>query len=278
MNKWVITLTALLVIVSSAGSFTIWQQSQDLDGALSKIDTLGGQLTSLQSSITTFGSDLSNLVGNLTTIEGDIANLEQSIDGLESASCAILDVTELLKPSVVYIEVNTSFGPASGSGVIITKDGYILTNSHVIDDSTSIQVTLASGQSFSATVISDDPDLDLAILKLTSSRNDFPEATLGNYADIVIGEGVLAMGFPYSFDLGIELSVSSGIVSALRFSEGYQYIQTDAAINPGNSGGPLVNLNGEVIGINTWGFTLGEGLGFAIPINDIRAFIQSSIG
>ena len=278
MNKWVITLTALLVIVSSTGSFTIWQQSQDLDGALSKIDTLGGQLTSLQSSITTFGSDLSNLVGNLTTIEGDIANLEQSIDGLESASCAILDVTELLKPSVVYIEVNTSFGPASGSGVIITKDGYILTNSHVIDDSTSIQVTLASGQSFSATVISDDPDLDLAILKLTSSRNDFPEATLGNYADIVIGEGVLAMGFPYSFDLGIELSVSSGIVSALRFSEGYQYIQTDAAINPGNSGGPLVNLNGEVIGINTWGFTLGEGLGFAIPINDIRAFIQSSIG
>lgn len=278
MNKWVITLTALLVIVSSAGSFTIWQQSQDLDGALSKIDTLGGQLTSLQSSITTFGSDLSNLVGNLTTIEGDIANLEQSIDGLESASCAILDVTELLKPSVVYIEVNTSFGPASGSGVIITKDGYILTNSHVIADSTSIQVTLASGQSFSATVISDDPNLDLAILKLTSSRNDFPEATLGNYADIVIGEGVLAMGFPYSFDLGIELSVSSGIVSALRFSEGYQYIQTDAAINPGNSGGPLVNLNGEVIGINTWGFTLGEGLGFAIPINDIRAFIQSSIG
>ena len=278
MNKWVIILITLLLVISATGSAIIYQQDQDLDDALSSIDTLGGQLASLQSSITTFDGDLSDLSGNVATIEGDIANLEQSIGSLESTSGATRDVVELLKPSVVYIEVDTRFGPASGSGVIITKDGYILTNAHVIADNTSIQVTLTDEQSFSATVISDNPNLDLAILKLTSNRNDFPEATLSNYADLVIGEGVLAMGFPYSFDIGTELSVSSGIVSTIRFSEGYEYIQTDAAINPGNSGGPLVNMRGEVIGINSWIYTLGEGLGFAITVNDIKAFIQSSIG
>mgnify|MGYP001172780521 CR=1 FL=1 len=278
MSKWIIILVSLLVVVSGAGGFLIWQQHQDIDDALGRIESLGNQLTSLQSSVTTIGADISYLGDSLTNLEGDITNLEESIDNLEAASCNPVDIVATVKPSVVFIEVNTIYGPASGSGVIITKDGYVLTNSHVIADSTSIQVTLSSGQSYSATVISDDPNLDLAIVKLPSNSNDFPEATLGNYAEIVIGEGVFALGFPYSFDLGQELSVTSGIVSALRFVDGYEYIQTDTAINPGNSGGPLVNLRGEVIGINSWGFTLGEGLGFAIPINDIRAFIQSSIG
>jgi len=278
MNKWIFILTALLVIIGGGGGFMIWQQSQDIDDALGRIDSLGSQLTSLQSGIGTLGGDISNLGGNLTSMGDDIANLEESLEGLEATICNPADIVALLKPSVVFIEVITIFGPASGSGVIITEEGHILTNSHVIADSTSIQVTISSGQSFTATEVADNPGLDLAIVKLTSTRNDFPVATLGNYEEIVVGEGVFALGFPFSFDLGQEPSVTSGIISALRFLEGYEYIQTDTAINPGNSGGPLVNTRGEVIGINTWGYTLGEGLGFAIPINDIRAFIQSSIG
>jgi len=278
MNKWIAMLASLLVIIGGGGGFMIWQQSQDIDGALSRIENLGNQLTSLQFSIGTLNDDISTLSSSLTTIGGDITNLEDSIEGLEATSYNPAEVVALLKPVVVFIEVNTVFGPATGSGVIITEEGHILTNSHVIADSTSIQVTLASTQSYSATVVADDPDLDLAILRLTTSSGSFPTATLGKYEEITVGEAVFALGFPYSFDLGQELTITSGIISALRFVEGYEYIQTDTAINPGNSGGPLVNTRGEVIGINTWGYTLGEGLGFAIPVNDIRDFIQSSIG
>jgi serine protease Do len=162
--------------------------------------------------------------------------------------------------------------------VILTEDGYVLTNYHVIEDNTSVEVTLSDGSSYSATVTGGNQGLDLAILELDSSRNDFPAAILGDYEDIIIGEGVLTLGFPFPTDLGQELSVSSGIVSSLRFIDGYEYIQTDAAINSGNSGGPLVNLDGEVIGINSWVFTLGEGLGFAIPVNNMKEFITTTIG
>ena len=198
---------------------------------------------------------------------------------METASGAVLDVIALLKPSVVYIEVETRrFVTATGSGVIITESGYVMTNYHVIEGNTSIEITLSGGDSYSATVVGGDSELDLAILKLSSNRNDFPAAALASYEDITVGEGVLALGFPYPSDIGQELSASSGIVSSLKFVEGYEYIQTDAAINSGNSGGPLVNLNGEVIGINSWVFTIGEGLGFAIPVNTMKGFIVDTIG
>jgi serine protease Do len=106
---------------------------------------------------------------------------------------------------------------------------------------------------------------------------DLPQGD-GDYEDITIGGGVITLGFPFPTDLGYELSVSSGIVSSLRFIRGYEYIQTDAAINSGNSGGPLVNLRGEVIGINSWVFTSGEELGFSIPVNNMKEFIASTIG
>ena len=278
MNKWVVTLMALLIVLSGAGGFMTWQQSQELDDALGKIDTLSGQVTSLQSNISSLGGDISGLNDDVVSLDGDIASLEQSIVDLEAESCVVLDVVAMLEPSVVYIEVNTRYGPGSGSGVILTEDGYVLTNNHVIEDSRSIEVIFTSGESYTATIVDSNPGLDLAILELSSNRTDFPKATLGNYEDIIIGEGVLTLGFPYSFDLGEELSASKGIVSSLKFIDGYAYIQTDAAINPGNSGGPLVNLKGEVIGINTWGFVGGEGLGFAIPINDIKDFVEDTIG
>jgi S1-C subfamily serine protease len=279
MNRLTAVVLSLLIVLSGAGSFMIWQQGQDLDEALSQVTALSGQVVSVESSVSSFSGDISYLLSGLDTVRDNVTGLEQIIDGLETTGSVMLDVVALLRPSVVFIEIQAgSFGGGSGSGVILTADGYVMTNYHVIDGNTSIEVILSDGNSYSATVIGGDQGLDLAIIELDSNRNDFPAAVLGDYEDITIGEGVITLGFPFPTDLGQELSVSSGIVSSLRFIDFYEYIQTDAAINSGNSGGPLVNLRGEVIGINSWVFTVGEGLGFAIPVNNMKEFISNTIG
>ena len=283
MNRLAVIILSFLIVLSGAGSFLIWQQGRNLDDTLSQVEALSGQVASIESSAASFSSDFSDLRSGLENIRDDVTSLEEIIGGLETTSSVMLSVVAFLRPSVVYIEVDLGrFGAGSGSGVILTEDGYVMTNYHVIEGNTSIEVTLSGGDSYSATVIGGDRDLDLAILKLDSSRDDFPAAALGDYEDITIGEGVIALGFPFPSDLGQELSVSSGIVSSLKFINTFdfigEYIQTDAAINSGNSGGPLVNLKGEVIGINTWVYTFGEGLGFAIPVNNMREFIGDTIG
>lgn len=171
-----------------------------------------------------------------------------------------------------------------GSGVIITKDGYILTNNHVVEggERGSITVTLYDGREFKAKLIGRDKLTDLAVVKIEA--NDLPVARFGNSDELQVGQWVLAIGNP----LGLNLTVTAGIVSALsrnigiiRDSYGVEnFIQTDAAINPGNSGGPLVNLYGEVVGINTaiasrTGYY--QGYGFAIPINLARKVAEDII-
>lgn len=171
-----------------------------------------------------------------------------------------------------------------GSGVIITKDGYILTNNHVVEggEKGSITVTLWDGREFRGKLIGRDKLTDLAVVKIEA--NDLPVARFGNSDELQVGQWVLAIGNP----LGLNLTVTAGIVSALsrnigiiRDSYGVEnFIQTDAAINPGNSGGPLVNLNGEVVGINTaiasrTGYY--QGYGFAIPINLARKVAEDII-
>jgi serine protease Do len=155
-----------------------------------------------------------------------------------------------------------------GSGVIVDKRGFILTNDHVIDDATKIQVSLDGDPShYNARVVGTDKDTDLAVIKIDAGH-DLPVAKLGNSDGVQVGDWVLAFGSPF----GLNSTVTAGIVSAKdRTSVGKQFqrfIQTDAAINPGNSGGPLVNMAGEVIGINTAIYTGGrgfEGVGFALP-------------
>jgi serine protease Do len=157
-----------------------------------------------------------------------------------------------------------------GSGVIVDKRGFILTNDHVIDDATKIQVSLDGDPThYNARVIGVDKDTDLAVIKIDAAH-DLPVAKLGNSDGVQVGDWVLAFGSPF----GLNSTVTAGIVSAKdRTSVGKQFqrfIQTDAAINPGNSGGPLVNMAGEVIGINTAIYTGGrgfEGVGFALPSN-----------
>ncbi len=157
-----------------------------------------------------------------------------------------------------------------GSGVIVDKRGYILTNNHVIEQADQIEVRLSDKRKFQATVVGKDPKTDLAVIKIDTS-NDLPVATLGDSGKIRIGEWAIAIGNPF----GLDQTVTVGVISAVGRSDvgitTYEdFIQTDASINPGNSGGPLVNLNGEVVGINTAIVASGRGIGFAIPINMAR--------
>ena len=163
------------------------------------------------------------------------------------------------------------FAPASslGSGFIISKDGYVVSNHHVVNGADEVIVRLSDRREFEATIVGSDERSDIAILKI-DTKEDLPVVRLGDSASLEVGEWVLAIGSPFGFDY----SVTQGIVSALRRSlprENYvPFIQTDVAINPGNSGGPLFNLNGEVIGVNSQIFSRTGGfmgLSFAIPMN-----------
>lgn len=161
-----------------------------------------------------------------------------------------------------------------GSGFIIDKEGYILTNNHVVEKATSIKVKLTDGKDYDAKIIGKDPKTDIALIKI-NAKHELPVAKLGNSDALEVGDWVIAIGNPF----GLEQTVTAGIVSAKGRVIGAgpydDFIQTDASINPGNSGGPLFNLNGEVIGINTAIVSTGQGIGFAIPINIAKDMLQS---
>ena len=173
-----------------------------------------------------------------------------------------------------------------GTGVIISQDGYILTNEHVISNATKIKITLPDGRQIEGMVVVADRTMDLALMKIDT--NDLPYVEFGDSDDLMIGEWVIAFGNPFGFLLeDTSPTVTVGVVSALNRSIKSSHdervyknmIQTDAAINPGNSGGPLVNVLGQVIGINNFIFTSSggsEGIGFARPINFVRKFIAEA--
>jgi len=155
-----------------------------------------------------------------------------------------------------------------GSGVIIDgRKGLVLTNAHVISGATEITVRLQDGREFLAELAASDPDFDLAVLRLAKA-SDLPEIKMGDSSDLMIGETVIAIGNPYGYSHTLTTGVVSALGRSIRTQDGAftDLIQTDAAINPGNSGGPLLNINGELIGINTAIHAGAEGIGFAIPV------------
>lgn len=163
-----------------------------------------------------------------------------------------------------------------GSGFIISKDGYILTNNHVIDGADSVKVYLTSRQEpYNGKVVGSDADLDLAVIKIEAG-NDLPILKLGDSNQIKVGNWVIAIGNPY----GLDHTVTVGVISAkgrpitIDNTEYKDLIQTDASINPGNSGGPLINLNGEVVGINTAINSEAQGIGFAIPSSTVQQVLD----
>jgi len=220
----------------------------------------------------------------------------------KSRHTAITRAIEKIGPAVASINVeqnlsSVSFDPffgfmfpreiypmkTSGSGVIISPDGFVMTNYHVIENADNVTVTLSGGDEYQAEIIGSDETSDLALLKLTGSN--FPYAELDDSDELIIGEWVIALGNPFElFSVSNKPSASIGIISATNMDFGMQQsgkvfqdmIQTDAAINPGNSGGPLVNSLGKVIGINTFIYRESEinrgsvGIGFAIPINNAK--------
>jgi len=224
----------------------------------------------------------------------------------QSRQNAITTAVEKIQPAVVSVNViktrivrrRTSFFfgfydeipyniKGIGSGVIFSKDGYILTNSHVVEDATEIKVILTDNRQFDGKIVGIDSVHDIAILKV--SGENLPFARLGKSAELIIGEWAIAVGNPYGFLIkDSKPSVSVGVISAVNrdFAENEQgkiyrrMIQTDAAINQGNSGGPLVNIYGEVIGINTFIFSESGGnigIGFSIPIDRVKKIAEELI-
>ncbi|MBD2256424.1 trypsin-like peptidase domain-containing protein [Pseudanabaena sp. FACHB-2040] len=200
---------------------------------------------------------------------------------LDAYSSAVTGAVAQIGPAVVNIEVQrlqpgsrnrqSRLVSGSGSGVIFTPDGYILTNSHVVQDAAQIEVTLADGRRCQAQLIGLDPDTDLAIIRIHADK--LAVARLGDSGTLQPGQVAIAIGNPYGF----QYTVTAGIISALgrsfRASTGRlidNIIQTDAALNPGNSGGPLVSSQGEVVGINTAVIPTAQGICFAIPINTAK--------
>lgn len=200
---------------------------------------------------------------------------------LEEVNQCVVGISKLKNPgNTVFLE-NGSSSLGLGTGMVVTEDGYILTNEHVSGSKYSTcYVTLLNGKSYRANVVWSDSDIDLAIIKINSKN--LPYVTLGNSSQVKVGEKVYAIGNPIGFEF--QRTVTSGIISAInrtitieeeeKSSYMEDLIQTDATINPGNSGGPLINNQGEVIGINSVKITSAEGIGFAIPINTVKTIIE----
>ena len=215
--------------------------------------------------------------GNHLETVGEITSTQTNLQ------FSLIEIFEKTEESVVQVNVRTADGISKpgnmGSGFVYSEDGYIITNNHVVDDAGVVTITFLDGESYTAKIIGTDPDLDLAVLKVEMGSTYLQPIPIGDSSQLKVGEQLTAIGNPF----GLSGSMTSGIISQLGRllpqDSGYSIpdvIQTDAAINPGNSGGPLLNMKGEVVGINTAiQSATGEftGVGFAVPSNTVKKVV-----
>mgnify|MGYP001599049880 CR=1 FL=1 len=269
-HKWIIggasTLLILFMITMSIFTYMIFVK-QELN-----YNTLDRRIldlrTETQKNINDLSSSLLETKEDLSSINSDLGDINKEFSQLKaSAGEDFSGVIEDSVKSVVTIRTDVS----QGTGFIITSDGYAVTNAHVLSGGSIVKAINYKQETLDADFIGYDADLDIALLKLPGS---YSELKLGNSNDVQVGEKVIAIGNP----LGLQFSVSQGIISAVHRrgpSGTAAYLQTDAALNPGNSGGPLINTDGEVIGINNFKAGNSESLGFALESNFIKTAVNN---
>src|SRR5216683_5899818 len=200
--------------------------------------------------------------------------LPEEHEALDAYSQVVVQVAQALRPAVVNLSGKRR-RDGSGSGILFTPDGFLLTNHHVVQGNREVRVRLNDGHDLGGRVVGTDPWTDLAVVQ--ADGGSLPFAAFGDSARIRVGQLVLAIGSPYGFDSTVTAGVISALGRTLRSITGQlvdNVIQTDAALNPGNSGGPLVNSKGQVIGINTAIILPAQGICFAIPINMARHILE----
>ena len=260
-RKTEILIIVLFLIILIESGFIIFLINRSIT-ANQNIVSLKSQLTGNDVDDQVLQNQINQITKNLLQTQGTLSNLNKQISSIKAnTSSDFSGIIENSLKSVTAIQTDV----AEGSGFLISPNGYIVTNEHVIDGASYVSVITSDLKTYNATIIGSNTTLDVALLKI---NGNFSYLTLGNSDNVIPGEKVIAIGNP----LGLAFSVSEGIVSAINRTgdNGLNaYLQTDASLNPGNSGGPLIDSSGDVIGINNFKIRGGENLGFALESNYI---------
>ncbi|MDD5082285.1 MAG: trypsin-like peptidase domain-containing protein [Dehalococcoidales bacterium] len=285
----IVVAVVLLAGVITNG-YLNWQDNKRFEQTQADFAALRSDIAQLTANLNTLEGDISqvaaNLEDNVSQITSSLAALEGDIFGvandLKAHDNALIAAIPKIEPSVVRVDVSDAGFIRSGSGIIVSNTGYVITTQQVVDVGAPIQITLMNGDKYYALVVNSNRSRDLAILKMNTSRTDLPVAALGSSNSVKVGEEIIAAGFPLGIQFPGQATFTRGIISGVRAINGQNYIQADASLNPGSSGSCLADLDGKIIGITTTNVISSslqtEGLGFAIPVDEVKTFIQSSIG
>jgi 2-alkenal reductase len=226
----------------------------------------------------------------LVTIVPVVVPTPVPVSGLDSEETLLVNLYERVSPSVVFVTVQLSgstpatSGEASGSGFVLDQDGHIVTNNHVVEGASKVQVKFSDNLNVQAKVVGRDPDTDLAVLLVTVPKQALRPVPLGDSEALRVGQRVVAIGNPFGFERAMSVGYISAVGRVVQLTDSLyslpELIQTDAAINPGNSGGPLLNTKGEVVGVTNLIFSrsgVNSGVGFAVPVETVKRVVPDLI-